>query len=273
MPDDLLNNLKFLGFNIYEAKVYVVMLKQVHPLTAYEIAKIADVPRSKIYEVVDKLFLKQILVQTSDNPKKYLAVDPDEVLSTIKKTFDTSLDCVKRGFGNLGNGVTADYILNLIGKSSIVEKSNDMIDRARGSILVAVGPNMLRKLETNLREAEKRGVAIHFVYYGDDAIDFKRVFNHNLNQPDIQNWLNILLDMDFEEVLAGTASIASDEGHGIWTKNVYMNNILQDNIIHEIYLGILEQKLGIDYIHEVTGNIADMLWGKAMNKFKEKFHL
>ena len=73
--------------------------------------------------------------------------------------------------------------------------------------------------------------------------------------------------------MAGTASIESKEGHGIWTKNVYMNNILQDNIIHEIYLGMLEEKLGFEFIRDITGKIPEMLWDKAMHEFKEKFRL
>ena len=52
-----------------------------------------------------------------------------------------------------------------------------------------------------------------------------------------------------------------------------MNNILQDNIIHEIYLGMLEEKLGFEHIHNITGKIPGMLWDKAMMTFKEKFNL
>lgn len=273
MKETLINNLKFLGFNIYEAKVYIEMLKQAHPLTAYEIAGLSDVPRSKVYEVVDKLFVKQALVQTSDNPRKYLAVDPGVILAEIKSAFDSSFEYVKDAFNNLSSGETADYIMNLIGKKSIIKKSKEMINGALESILIAVGPNMLEELEDELRDAEDREVTINFVYYGDDKIRFKNLYIHKLNQPDVENWLNILLDVDFKEVLAGTMSLALDEGHGIWTKNVYMNNILQDNIIHEIYLGMLEEKLGFEHIHNITGKIPGTLWDKAMVTFKEKFNL
>jgi sugar-specific transcriptional regulator TrmB len=273
MTETLINNLKFLGFNIYEAKVYIEMLKQAHPLTAYEIAGLSDVPRSKVYEVVDKLFVKQALVQTSENPRKYLAVDPGVILAEIKSAFDSSFEYVKNAFNNLSPGETADYIMNLIGKKSIIKKSKEMINGALGSILIAVGPNMLEELEDELRDAEDREVTINFVYYGDDKVRFKNLYIHKLNQPDVENWLNILLDVDFKEVLAGTMSLALDEGHGIWTKNVYMNNILQDNIIHEIYLGMLEEKLGFEHIHNITGKIPGTLWDKAMVTFKEKFNL
>lgn len=44
--ENLLNTLKFLGFNMYEAKVYVSMLTQSNPHTAYEIAKLLPFPRN-----------------------------------------------------------------------------------------------------------------------------------------------------------------------------------------------------------------------------------
>jgi sugar-specific transcriptional regulator TrmB len=273
MNDNIVRDMRGLGFSIYEAKVYLEMIKQAEPLTAYEIARIADVPRSKVYEVVEKLFFKQLLVLTSSNPKKYLAVDPDEILRTIQAEFNSTLENVRKEFTNLNSGETADYILNLIGKESIIKKSKEMISGSESSVLIAVGPNMLRELEENLKETEERGVLVNLVYYGIEKINFKNVYYHILNQPDIKNWFNILLDVDFTEGLAGTAMVNSDEGHGIWTKNIYMNNILQDNIIHEIYLGMLEEKLGFEYIQNITGNVPETLWFMAMDKFKDKFRL
>ena len=273
MNETLINNLKYIGFNVYEAKIYIEMLKQTHPLTAYEIAGISGVPRSKVYEVVDKLFVKHALVQTENSPKKYLAVDPDVILSSIRSEFDSSIEYIKNEFSKLGTGETVDHILHLIGKEHVIRKSKEMITKASESILIATGPNMLSELEGCLHDAEDRGVVLNLVFYGEEKIDFKNVYNHMLNQPDIENWLNILLDVDFKEVLAGTMSVDSDEGHGICTRNVYMNNILQDNIVHEIYLGILEKKLGIEYIQEITERVPDRLWGRAMVIFKDYFKL
>ena len=160
-----------------------------------------------------------------------------------------------------------------MGTKVFIKKSKEMIGGSESSVLIAVGPNMLRELEGDLRKTEERGVLLNLVYYGKEKINFKHVYNHTLNQPDIKNWFNILLDVDFTEGLAGTAMVDSDEGHGIWTKNIYMNNILQDNIIHEIYLGMLEEKLGYEYIQNITGKVPEMLWDRSMKKFKDKFKL
>ena len=42
---DLIEKLKEIGFNTYEAKVYVALLKK-YPATGYEVAKLANIPQS-----------------------------------------------------------------------------------------------------------------------------------------------------------------------------------------------------------------------------------
>ncbi|MBA7609353.1 hypothetical protein ES703_16544 [subsurface metagenome] len=48
---------------------------------------------------------------------------------------------------------------------------------------------------------------------------------------------------------------------------------MQDNIIHEISIGVFEDKLGLDHIHKLTNYIQDKLWDKAMLQFNNKYHL
>lgn len=274
MSARLFDNLKQLGFNEYEARVYVEMLHQIDPLTAYEIGKLSGVPRSKVYEVVDNLRRKQFVVQIEDNPKKYLPVDPEEVFSSIEKSFRTSVNFVKEELNHLERGETIDYIFNIFGKETIIERSKQMIRSASSSILIAVDRLMLDVLYKELESAERSGIELSIVLYGKrEDIYFQNVYCHQLREPDIRNFCFILLDIDFKEVLAGTMPASTTEGHGFWTRSVYLNNIMQDNIIHEISLGMLEEKLGLDQIHRLTGRIPDRIWEKAMDRFNSKFHI
>jgi sugar-specific transcriptional regulator TrmB len=250
------------------------MLHQTDPLTAYEIGKLSGVPRSKVYEVVDNLRRKQFVVQTEDTPKKYLPVDPEEVFSSIEKIFKTSINFVKEELNHLERGETIDYIFNISGKQTIIEQSKQMIHSASSTILIAVDRPMLNVFQTELQKAERNGIEINIVLYGESKdLQFKNVFNHRLREPDIRNFSFILLDIDFREILAGTMSAGSNEGHGFWTRSVYLCNIMQDNIIHEISLGILEEKLGLEKIHELTQHLPGALWERAMAHFNKKFHI
>jgi sugar-specific transcriptional regulator TrmB len=274
MDGRLAESLRQLGFSEYEARVYVEMLRHVAPSTAYEIGKLSGVPHAKVYEVVDNLRKKQIIVQIEENPKKYLPVDPEEVFSNIEKTFNVSVRLVREELRHLEKGETVDYIFNISGKQPIIERAKQMISSSQQSILVAVDRTMLEALKQEMKSAQRRGVELSIVFYGNrEEIDFERVYSHRLQEPDTEHFTFILLDIDFKEVLAGTMSRSSNEGHGFWTKSVYLSNIMQDNIIHEISLGILEEKLGLEKIHRLIGHVPDRIWDQAMTRFNRKFHV
>jgi sugar-specific transcriptional regulator TrmB len=274
MNENLLGSLRQLGFNEYEARVYVEMLRHVTPSTAYEIGKLSGVPRAKVYEVVDNLRKKQIIVQIEENPRKYLPVDPDEVFSNIEKAFNVSVRLVREELQHLEKGETVDYIFNISGKQLIIERAKEMISSSQNSILVAIDRTMLEALTQEFKTAEERGVVLNVVFYGNsEDIAFENVYSHRLHEPDTEHFTFILLDVDFKEVLAGTMSRGSNEGHGFWTKSVYLSNIMQDNIVHEISLGVLEEKLGLEQVHRLTGYVTDSIWDKAMKRFNSKFHI
>ncbi len=46
--------LEELGFSNYEAKAYLALLRDA-PVTGYQLSKISGVPRSRIYETLEKL--------------------------------------------------------------------------------------------------------------------------------------------------------------------------------------------------------------------------
>lgn len=48
--DYIVQQLKKIGFNEYEAKSYVSLVKQ-GPVTAYQVSKDSGVPRARIYEI------------------------------------------------------------------------------------------------------------------------------------------------------------------------------------------------------------------------------
>ena len=71
--------LQALGLNAYEARSYMVLLG--HPrFKALEIAARAEVPRQKIYEVLDSLLEKGFASVIQERTKMFSAVPPDQAL-------------------------------------------------------------------------------------------------------------------------------------------------------------------------------------------------
>ena len=57
---ELIEKLKEIGLNTYEAKVYVALLKK-YPATGYEVSKLANIPQSRTYDTLKVLEEKILL--------------------------------------------------------------------------------------------------------------------------------------------------------------------------------------------------------------------
>ena len=65
--DELIENLKNIGLNGYEAKVYVALLKK-YPATGYEVSKIADIPQARAYDTLKSLEMASIVTSSASKP-------------------------------------------------------------------------------------------------------------------------------------------------------------------------------------------------------------
>lgn len=81
---EFLNKLKYFGLNTYEAKLWTALLSR-GVSTAGELSDIANVPRSRSYDVLEGLEKKGFIIMKLGKPIKYIAVPPADVLERVKK--------------------------------------------------------------------------------------------------------------------------------------------------------------------------------------------
>ncbi|RME31783.1 TrmB family transcriptional regulator, partial [Candidatus Woesearchaeota archaeon] len=78
--DEFLTKLRrFFGLNLYEVKIWTALLSR-GVSTAGELSDIANVPRSRSYDVLESLEKKGFIVMKIGKPIKYIAVPPEEVV-------------------------------------------------------------------------------------------------------------------------------------------------------------------------------------------------
>ncbi|MBI2564841.1 TrmB family transcriptional regulator [Candidatus Woesearchaeota archaeon] len=82
--NEFLNKLKDFGLNTYEAKLWTALLSR-GVATAGELSDIANVPRSRSYDVLESLERKGFVVLKLGKPIKYVAISPEEVVDRVKK--------------------------------------------------------------------------------------------------------------------------------------------------------------------------------------------
>ncbi len=177
---DFLNKLKDFGLNSYEAKLWTALLSR-GVATAGELSDIANVPRSRSYDVLESLERKGFVVMKLGKPIKYIAIPPAEVLERVKKNVSEEagkqvqlIESLKGSevLGDLNTlhkqGVElvdpADLTGAVKGRSNLNSHLAAMIKGAEKSVsIITTEQGMVRKLESLgnvLSKAKERGVRI-----------------------------------------------------------------------------------------------------------------
>jgi len=80
-----------LGLNTYESAAYVALLSRPE-LPSSEVAKRANIPRQRVYDVLASLVAKGLCVARDTNPKTYSAIAPDLALPLLAQERASALE-------------------------------------------------------------------------------------------------------------------------------------------------------------------------------------
>ena len=147
MMDDqeTIKKIRSLGLNTYEVKIWTALLSR-GVSTAGELSDIANVPRSRSYDVLESLEKKGFVVMKLGKPIKYLAIPPKEVLENVKGQIEEK---------------TEKYISNITNKSfnnliNILQEIHDNADSKQDQfVAVLKGKNIQKHLEFLFRNAKE----------------------------------------------------------------------------------------------------------------------
>jgi sugar-specific transcriptional regulator TrmB len=85
VKDEFLSKLRrYFGLNLYEVKIWTALLSR-GVSTAGELSDIANVPRSRSYDILESLEKKGFVIMKIGKPIKYIAVPPKEIVERVKK--------------------------------------------------------------------------------------------------------------------------------------------------------------------------------------------
>jgi sugar-specific transcriptional regulator TrmB len=180
--------LKGIGLNLYERRLWVALLAR-GTSTAGELSEIANVPRSRSYDVLQSLADKGFLVVQTAKPIRYVAISPEESLERAKKKLeedsretqeridDLKSSPVMRELNDVfsqGLKIVApeDMTGALKGRYSVFQQTDTMFRDANKNINIVTTPEGLNDLFSNhldaLKKAKERGVDIKIAATGTE---------------------------------------------------------------------------------------------------------
>jgi sugar-specific transcriptional regulator TrmB len=226
-----------LGFSEYEAKAYVALLRE-SPSTGYQLSKLSGVPRSMIYEVLNKLTARgaAMTVRRGDSTQ-YAPVPAGEFLDQLLSEQEELVVSLKEDVAHLISAPDLEYVWNIEGHENILAKAEEMIDQARERIYLALLPVTFPDLRPVLAEAIGRGVRV--VLYTVAPLDLPGglvvvapISKEALSQA---GGLGLILVIDGEEVLIGEWLTAT-QARASWTSSPLLVFIAEHHLRTDPYL-------------------------------------
>ncbi|QGA54154.1 TrmB family transcriptional regulator [Sulfolobus sp. E5-1-F] len=132
MDSELENNLRKLGFSVYESKVYLTLLNLCNS-TMKELSENAKIPYQKVYEVVRSLEDKGLVKVIEGRPKKVKLIDPSISLKVYRDKVVSELDYIIRNIISLWNEKRkreADRSLHIKGKKTVMRVIRELAEKS-----------------------------------------------------------------------------------------------------------------------------------------------
>ncbi|MBI4173751.1 MAG: TrmB family transcriptional regulator [Candidatus Aenigmarchaeota archaeon] len=146
---ETLDALRSIGLNLYERKIYVALLAK-GIATAAELSELANVPRSRSYDVLETLAEKGFVIVQSSKPIKYVALEPREALDRVKQIMEKQYQETSDRIDRLKESKILNELDNIHKKGLAMVQPADMTGTLKGRHMIN------RQLRTLFREAKGR---------------------------------------------------------------------------------------------------------------------
>ncbi|MCB9362333.1 TrmB family transcriptional regulator [Candidatus Woesearchaeota archaeon] len=149
VKEEFLSKLRrYFSLNLYEVKVWAALLSR-GVSTAGELSDIANVPRSRSYDVLESLEKKGFVVMKIGKPIKYIAVPPNEVVERVKKNMHEEAETKITRLDELKDTEILGELNTLHSQGIELVEPADMSGSLRGR------HNLYNHLELTIRNAEE----------------------------------------------------------------------------------------------------------------------
>ena len=232
--DDIITLLERFGLSTYEAKAYLAAVGQ-PPLTAYKLAQLSGVPRPRIYEIVDRLVAKGLLIFQSGGRTLLAAASHEKILSQKEAEHREMIDALRKLLSALPSAESPG-IWNISGRFQVLQTARGLLETARRYVYLESMAEDVRELQTALLKVSQRKVALHGIYCGDLPSGSPGMIKH-LGEICLSGG-EIAVVVDGEQALIGCTQ-PPDSASAALTQNKGLINIAREYIRHEVFLNSL----------------------------------
>jgi HTH-type transcriptional regulator, sugar sensing transcriptional regulator len=238
MVVNIVDHLLSLGFSEYEGRSYLALLSSGEALTAYEIAKSAGLPTSKIYGVLARLEGRELVsIVDGKGKKKFAAMDPDEFFSQFRHGVNDTIAQVRRELKQLKGNVSATAIWNFRDYDSFRERCMRIVRVSRKNLLISAWEEELTFMGIALEAARSRGVKIAIIHFGQTEVRAGVMYQHPIEDTlyEERGGRGFVMVSDSREAVLATV-YGESAVEGAFSMNRGFILLAEDYIKHDIYV-------------------------------------
>lgn len=264
MPENsLFTKLQKFGLNQYEAKAYIALLST-GTTNAYSISKASGIPRSRIYDILDSITNRGIVMveETSDNIKNYTALPSNVFLERIREEWNNTYNDVEKELKSIETKDKKEdiYVSTVKGEKNILTFCRNLIRDAKKQVVVSIWSHMYEELLPDLQLCINHGCNISgMTFEVENPIKFLDKHRKSKLHNTIEKKPWFIISIDSRKLLYGHSSELN--GKAFYTDDPTHIYLLEDYIFHDIVINRLIKK-------EDTEDAAVRMLSEILNEMK-----
>ncbi|MBI2112188.1 TrmB family transcriptional regulator [Candidatus Woesearchaeota archaeon] len=262
VKDELLSKLRrYFDLNLYEVKLWAALLSR-GVSTAGELSDIADVPRSRSYDVLESLEKKGFVVMKLGKPIKYIAIPPSEVVDRVRKNMHlTAQEKVKRLESVKGSPLMSELEtlhtqgISLVdptdmsgclrGRHNLYNHLDLLIKDAKSSVnIMTTEKGFLRKMEglkATLEKVQKRGVKVRIAAplgkEGKELVNSLKGVAEVKHNDKVKSRFVTVDSKDTVFMMLDDKDVHPSYDLGVWVKTPYFTSAM-DSMFNHVWGGL-----------------------------------
>ena len=248
MNEGLIDRLRILGMSLYEARVYLGLLRH-GPQNGNEVARSAGIPSSKVYSTLEKLAGEGIVhTVTTGSGTQYISISPDELVHRFRQEYDEPIEYLEKTLPGLAAFEPASEVLTVLTLEAIRENCRFIVGDATRDLYISIWQDDIEALHDALAAAFERGVRIHGMLYGEevpDGIGSWMIHSYQQIVSDRLGGRMLTVVADGEEALIAHIPHRG-QASGVRTRNPVLTLIAQEYAHHDLVLQRAQLQIGFD---------------------------
>ncbi|MCU4972338.1 TrmB family transcriptional regulator [Halobacteria archaeon AArc-m2/3/4] len=246
--EEAVTTLTELGLTEYESRCFVAPTR-LSSGTAKEVSQVSDVPRSRVYDTIERLGRKGLVDVQQSEPREYRAVPTEAACRRLKEDYDSRIDAAENALSQVEEPESSDDegMWSINQSEQVVDRIVTFLEAAEKSVylLIATDEVLDRRILEGLQSAAERGVHVLVEVPTEDVANRVRdavpgavvVVAGDLqsSEPVYSEWPGQLLMVDRSSVVAAgrkesdlpdvvneTAvwTYGHDHGFAVWTRKL-----------------------------------------------------